>query len=204
MLPGFGLMLLLSWTYVRYGLSNAYFRASLEAMNTAVAALYMRAVHKIGQHAVISTETAQVNWILLSLIMISIGMQVFMRVHFFITLAVIAVASKRSPWVQVFSLSTCSLLDLAAQKRIYWGLILILALGNSFLLRARLSYFPFKGVPLYVFYIIWVGYPHGFSFGINMGKPTYWSAFLLGLIAGLVSVGGAFSGMHRLSFSLLL
>lgn len=94
MLPGFSLMLLLSWAYVRYGLSNAYFRASLDAMNTAVAALYMRAVHKIGQHAVVSAETSQVNWILISLIMISIGMQVFMRVHFFITLAVIAVASK--------------------------------------------------------------------------------------------------------------
>ncbi len=55
--------------------------------------------------------------------------------------------------------------------------------------------FLLSGVPLYGFYVAWVGYPEGFSFGINFGKPTYWSCFLLGLVAGLVSVGGAFSGM---------
>jgi chromate transporter len=50
-LPGFFLMLLLSWLYVRYGLNaTGTFGVIFAAVQAAVAALIVRAVHRIGGH----------------------------------------------------------------------------------------------------------------------------------------------------------
>ena len=54
MLPGFLLMLLLSWLYVRAGLESAWVKAAFACVAAAVAALIVRAVHRIGEHAVTS------------------------------------------------------------------------------------------------------------------------------------------------------
>src|SRR5512134_2796288 len=51
MLPGFLLMLLLSWFYVTYGISSPLFQSVFIGMQPAVAALIVRAVHRIGGHA---------------------------------------------------------------------------------------------------------------------------------------------------------
>jgi chromate transporter len=51
MLPGFVLMLLLSWFYVTYGISSPLFQSVFMGMQPAVAALIVRAVHRIGVHA---------------------------------------------------------------------------------------------------------------------------------------------------------
>jgi chromate transporter len=51
MLPGFVLMLLLSWFYVAVGISSPVFQAVFMGMQPAVAALIVRAVHRIGEHA---------------------------------------------------------------------------------------------------------------------------------------------------------
>ena len=51
MLPGFVLMLALSWFYVSYGLSSPLFQSVFAGMQPAVAALIVRAVHRIGSHA---------------------------------------------------------------------------------------------------------------------------------------------------------
>jgi chromate transporter len=51
MLPGFILMFLLSWLYVRYGLkTTGTFALVFAAVQAAVAALIVRAVHRIGGH----------------------------------------------------------------------------------------------------------------------------------------------------------
>ena len=51
MLPGFFLMFLLSWLYVRYGLkTTGAFAVMFAAVQAAVAALIVRAVHRIGGH----------------------------------------------------------------------------------------------------------------------------------------------------------
>lgn len=50
-LPGFVLMFLLSWLYIAYGTSSPLFRAVFLGMQPAVAALIVRAVHRIGGHA---------------------------------------------------------------------------------------------------------------------------------------------------------
>jgi len=51
MLPGFVLMLLLSWFYVTYGLQSALFAGAFYGMQAVVGALIVRAVHRIGGHA---------------------------------------------------------------------------------------------------------------------------------------------------------
>lgn len=50
MLPGFLLMLLLSWFYVEYGINSPLFQSVFMGMQPAVAALIVRAVHRIGSH----------------------------------------------------------------------------------------------------------------------------------------------------------
>ena len=51
MLPGFILMLVLSWFYVAYGIGSTLFQSVFMGMQPAVAALIIRAVHRIGSHA---------------------------------------------------------------------------------------------------------------------------------------------------------
>lgn len=51
MLPGFVLMLALSWLYVSYGINSPLFQSVFMGMQPAVAALIVRAVHRIGSHA---------------------------------------------------------------------------------------------------------------------------------------------------------
>lgn len=51
MLPGFLLMLVLSWFYVAYGISSPLFQSVFTGMQPAVAALIVRAVQRIGSHA---------------------------------------------------------------------------------------------------------------------------------------------------------
>lgn len=51
MLPGFVLMLALSWAYMRWGLAAPLVAAALAGCQPAVVALIVRAVHRIGSHA---------------------------------------------------------------------------------------------------------------------------------------------------------
>jgi chromate transporter len=51
MLPGFVLMLFLSWFYVAFGITSPLFQSVFMGMQPAVAALIVRAVHRIGSHA---------------------------------------------------------------------------------------------------------------------------------------------------------
>ncbi|HCK66257.1 MAG TPA: chromate transporter [Anaerolineae bacterium] len=51
MLPGFLLMFALSWFYVTYGITSQLFQSIFLGMQPAVAALIIRAIHRIGSHA---------------------------------------------------------------------------------------------------------------------------------------------------------
>jgi chromate transporter len=51
MLPGFVLMLALSWFYVTYGIASAVFAAIFYGFQASIGALIVRAVHRIGEHA---------------------------------------------------------------------------------------------------------------------------------------------------------
>ncbi len=51
MLPGFALIFLLSWVYVRFGIAAPAFAAVFTGVQAAVLALIVRAVHRIGRHS---------------------------------------------------------------------------------------------------------------------------------------------------------
>ena len=79
MLPGFFLMLALSWFYVSYGINSPLFQSVFTGMQPAVAALIVRAVHRIGSHAL-----HEDRW--LWGIAFLAGMAQLLRVNFMITL----------------------------------------------------------------------------------------------------------------------
>ena len=79
MLPGFLLMLLLSWFYVTFGINSPLFQSVFTGMQPAVAALIIRAVHRIGSHAL--GETAWL-WGIAFLA----GLAQLLKVNFLITL----------------------------------------------------------------------------------------------------------------------
>ena len=79
MLPGFILMFLLSWLYMRYGLkTSGAFATVFAAVQAAVAALIVRAVHRIGGHVLSD------RW-LWAIALIAVPAQLF-GVHFAVTL----------------------------------------------------------------------------------------------------------------------
>ena len=85
MLPGFVLMFLLSWLYVRYGLkTTGTFAVVFAAVQAAVAALIARAVHRIGGHVLAD------RWLWI-IALIAVPAQLF-GVHFAITLVAGGVA----------------------------------------------------------------------------------------------------------------
>jgi len=79
MLPGFMLMLTLSWFYVAYGITSPLFQAIFLGMQPAVAALIVRAVHRIGSHALHNN-----NW--LWIIAFTAALAQLLNVNFLITL----------------------------------------------------------------------------------------------------------------------
>lgn len=79
MLPGFLLMLLLSWFYITYGVNSPLFQSIFMGMQPAVAALIVRAVHRIGSHAV-------QNDIWLWGIALMAGLAQLLKVNFLVTL----------------------------------------------------------------------------------------------------------------------
>ncbi|WP_224363770.1 chromate efflux transporter [Hyalangium versicolor] len=79
MLPGLLLMLLCSWLYVRLGLDSPGVKAAFTTVQAAVAALIVRAVHRIGSHAF--TQRAFLGIALLAAVAQLLG------VHFTLALA---------------------------------------------------------------------------------------------------------------------
>lgn len=84
MLPGFALMFLLSWLYVRTGGTMAVFAAAFYGMQPAVAALVVRAVHRIGR------PVLRDRWLLA--ITAAVAASALGGVHFLISLTAAGVA----------------------------------------------------------------------------------------------------------------
>jgi chromate transporter len=96
MLPGFVLMFALSWFYVTYGINSPLFQSLFIGMQPAVAALIVRAVHRIGSHAL-----HQDSW--LWGIAVLAGLAQLLRVNFLLTLLsvglVFALASRKQKFL---------------------------------------------------------------------------------------------------------
>jgi chromate transporter len=83
MLPGFLLMLALSWFYVQVGITNPFFQSVFMGFQAAVVALIVRAVHRIGSHALHDRWLFGIAAVALAAALLS--------VHFVITLLVAGV-----------------------------------------------------------------------------------------------------------------
>jgi chromate transporter len=84
MLPGFVLMFALSWFYVTIGIGSVVFAAVFRGMQPAVVALIVRAVQRIGQHALTD------RW--LWMIAVVAGIAEWLGAHFVLTLALAGLA----------------------------------------------------------------------------------------------------------------
>jgi len=105
MLPGFVLMLALSWFYVAYGIGSALFQSVFMGMQPAVAALIVRAVHRIGGHAL--HENAWL-WAITFLA----GIAQLLKVNFFVSLLAVGLIytlAKRKQKILAFILIAASI-----------------------------------------------------------------------------------------------
>jgi len=114
MLPGFLLMLTLSWFYVTHGIGSPAFRSVFMGMQPAVAALIVRAVYRIGG------QTLHQNKWLWALAILAGVAQLF-KVNFLITLGVVGV---------VYTLAERQRARFALALAVGFGLsVLVFALG---------------------------------------------------------------------------
>lgn len=84
-LPGFVLMTLLAYIYVHYGVQNANFQASFQAIRPAVAAMIVRAVHKLGWTVISNVETNEID-VCLAAIAFFTAFSVVINMNFFLPL----------------------------------------------------------------------------------------------------------------------
>jgi chromate transporter len=99
MLPGFVLMFVLSWFYVTYGINSPIFQSIFLGMQPAVAALIVRAVHRIGSHALHKN-----TWLWASAFLAALAQ--LLNVNFLITLVIAGLIytfahrnQKPFPWI---------------------------------------------------------------------------------------------------------
>jgi chromate transporter len=168
-LPGFCSILLLSWLYVAYNeslVAAPTFHASFVTVQAAVAALVLKAAHKIGTDAVKDHATGETSLPLLLIAGFS-ALQTVMNINFFITL-----------------LSAGVLAHLVADRTSRRGMALAAVLVAVF----------FAG---YFWFLSQYGAPSGDAgtFGARALSPTYPTLFLIGLGAGLLTFGGAYTAI---------
>ncbi|KAI9883266.1 MAG: glutamine-dependent NAD(+) synthetase [Watsoniomyces obsoletus] len=177
MLPGFVLMLLASYVYVQVGLTNEYVGASFRALQPVVAALVgkpdpcsstiVKACHKIAEHTFLDHATKKTNpWLVGMAIMTAVNSA--LRINIFISLAV-------------------------------FGVI------NTFLVQKGRFRRVFLALAAVTFALIYVGYglvvayrgvPKPVSLALGIARtPSVVHLFVLGLVAGSLSFGGAYTAI---------
>jgi len=163
-LPGFLLVLLCSILYVEFGLDNAYVQASFSAIQPAVCAMILKALHNLAVHAFQDAHTQLFTLRLGSLGVLATLMSV-MRINFFITLIVAAILNT---------------LALKGGRLAKVGIPAVLAVGLT----------------VYVLVVVFVGVPTSLSLGSGMvGSSSLGGLFLVGLLAGLLTFGGAYTAI---------
>ncbi|KAG9292644.1 hypothetical protein G9A89_007016 [Geosiphon pyriformis] len=159
MLPGFTLVLLFSYVYVLVGDKNERFNASFRALQPIVAAMVLRAVHKISDHALVSHKTKKLNYWLFSFAFLA-AIHYALRINLFITLGIFGI------------------MNMAIEKKKHWIAALIYLLG----------------IIGFIIYVVFKGIPTPASLGIGVSKePDPGHIFALGLVAGSLSFGGAYT-----------
>jgi chromate transporter len=174
-LPGFVLLLLLSWAYDEWGLRQAAVQRSFTAVQAIVAAMVVRAVHTIGRHAVEQGGNPggaanagahkSVSHTLFALVMLSALLTV-LKVTFFATLLFCGVLE----WIAT---------ELPPRRALLFAGLWLCA-----------GFAAFAGV------VASTGWPDEESFGAGATSGRgLGHVFLLGLLGGLLTFGGAYTAV---------
>ncbi|KAF7509997.1 hypothetical protein GJ744_007311 [Endocarpon pusillum] len=160
-LPGFLLMLLASYLYSLAGFENQYFNGSFRALQPIVAAMVLRATHKIADHSVINHSTRKVNqYLILAALFTALNMA--LRINIFISLGLYGI---------IYSLIA---------RRLWIPAVLLFVL-------------QYVG---YAIYVVFRGVPSPVSLALGIAKtPSLINLFALGLVAGTLSFGGAYTAI---------
>lgn len=86
MLPGYFMMLLATYLYEKYGLTEKYVSASFKLVQACVSALVFRAVHRLSEHSFQDNEKHQFSFPLFFIGFASV-IQSVIKINFFITMA---------------------------------------------------------------------------------------------------------------------
>jgi len=210
LLPGFFMVLLLSFLYDRYDIvRNEVFAASFAAVQAAVAAMVVRAVHRIAEGALKEERTGEFSFRLLIIAGMA-AVQVAMGLNFFISLAFCGILNEALLWESlpflagrgagnrveftnepVDDITTTSRSSPVASpssavsppSSATW---IGIAVGVVFTVLCLVGY---------IIYVATVGWPKGdFVFGSSSSR-SLGSLFGTGLLAGLLTFGGAYTAI---------
>lgn len=170
-LPGFSLMLLLSYLYTKFGLLDGTVQASFRCIQISVAAIIFRSVHKLAQGALINTKTKDFSWEK-GYIFLFAFLTTVIRLNFFITMAVCGIMQS------LFTTEHPRIRD----RRQLWGFAVSCVCIGFYILYVQLEGFPAEGAML------------GGNIGTSpRGSVTLGELTCIGLVAGLVTFGGAYT-----------
>ncbi|EEU33636.1 uncharacterized protein NECHADRAFT_89295 [Fusarium vanettenii 77-13-4] len=160
-LPGFALMLLASYLYSLAGFENKYFNASFRAMQPIVAAMILRATHKIADHSVRKHDTKEIDPFLV-IAAICTAVNGALRINIFISLGL-------------------------------YGIIYTFIARRLWIPAAALFILQYVG---YAIYVVFRGVPSPVSLALGIAQtPSLINLFVLGLVAGTLSFGGAYTAI---------
>uniref|UniRef100_A0A8H7NI50 Chromate transporter n=1 Tax=Bionectria ochroleuca TaxID=29856 RepID=A0A8H7NI50_BIOOC len=162
-LPGFVLMLLASYLYTLAGFENKYFNASFRALQPIVAAMILRATHKIADHSVRKHDTRKVDpFLVIAAICTAINGALRINMSFHL------------PWTLRHNLHFHRPAPLDPCGR---ALFILQYVG-------------------YALYVVFRGVPSPVSLALGIAKtPSLINLFVLGLVAGTLSFGGAYTAI---------
>ncbi|CAG8836920.1 34436_t:CDS:2, partial [Racocetra persica] len=146
------------------GLQNDRFNASFRALQPIVAAMVLRAVHKIADHALISHTTHRFSYWLFGMAILA-SIQTALRFNYFITLGV------------------CGVAFMFIERKIYWLGLIVIALEI-------IGYGIYIGINKDIPSPTTLGI--GVAKADPRSGPDPGHTFALGLVAGSLSFGGAY------------
>lgn len=193
-LPGFMLMLLASYLYSLAGFENVYFNASFKALQPIVAAMVcfthpilalvliaiqiLKAVHKIADHSIINQKTKKIDVFLIIAALctaVNGALRINMWVHFLTS-------------VNMHSHFLHSFISLG-----FYSIFYSLTARRLWIPAAILWIMQYIGFALFV---VFRGFPSPVSLALGIATtPSLISLFVLGLVAGSLSFGGAYTAI---------
>ena len=166
LIPGFLLMLLWSYIYVEFGIDNQYVQRSFRAVQCTVAAMIFRATYKLADGALKGKDKKTFSWDRAFLCGFCFLTSVI-KLNFFIALGVAGIMN-----------------TIFEHEKIPY--------------RHAIAYFIAAAtIGFYILYVVYNGVPSGSMVGSTSSSSfegtTYGALFELGLIAGCVTFGGAYT-----------